>query len=405
MPQTTAEWRAEASEVELRERATEMRKEWAELSKLDRSSDNYDKGKRQFVEEIEDLDMNLSIRQMQYPALRRTAPAGALDEAGGVEYRTAGQQLVDDEGFRSWMSKNAGREHVYGPSPSVEVRDLVSLGTSTNLTLPVLQPELIGIRRRKLFLRSLLGVAQVTQAAIPYIRELNATTNENAAAMFQEGGTTPKAQAKIEFTTDIAHVGVIAVNIPLTTQMLEDSTFLRSYVDTRLSYMLAIKEEDELLNGDGTGLNLRGILQTTGVQTQSAVSGETAITLMDAMVKIETRYGYADGIVMHPTDAAAMFTKRAAGGSGTFDAGTPFSDIPVNVWGMPVVRSLAMTAGTALVGNFQLGATILDRRSATINMYEQHADYVTLNRVLIQAEERVGLMVSNPDWFVTATIA
>jgi HK97 family phage major capsid protein len=411
MPQTTPEWRAEAPEVELRARATAMRGEWAELSKLDRESDDYGKGKTQFLDEISDLDTQLTLRQMETPSVRR-APAGAL---GGVpegqeETRSPGQVVSEHEGFRTWARQNAGRDHLESGSPTIEVRDLVSLGASTNLLLPVLQPALIGVRRKRFFLRNLMSVVSVTQAAIPYVRELNAVANQDAATTVpestQSGTPVPKPQAKIEFTTDLAHVATIAVNIPITTQMLEDSTFIQAYVDARLPYLLAVREEQQLLNGDGAGSNIRGILNTPGIQTQAATAGDPAISIMNAMVKIEVldTAQFADAVAMNPVDAAALFTKRAAGGSGTFDAGTPFSDLPLNVWGLPVVKTNGVTAGHAIVANWQLGATVLDRRSASVRVYEQHADYVIYNKVLVQAEERVGIMVTNPDYFVVTAL-
>lgn len=403
MPQTTSEWRANASEQELRDRATEMRSEWATLTKLDRESDDFRSGKRQFLAEMEDLDTHLSLRQIEsVPTMYRRAPEGALD--GPTEIRSAGEVVTQDEGFRAWMRDNARRENLSGNSPIVEVRDLVTLGSTSNLLLPVQQPRMVGVDRRRFFLRDLLGAVTVTSAAVPYVRELNAATNETAAAPFQEGGTTAKAEAKIEFQPDLAPVAIIAVNIPITTQMLEDSPLIEGYINGRLLYMLNVEEEDQLLNGSGTGLNLRGLLQTPGVQTATAVADETAMSVGNGIMAVETHNGYADGVVMNPVDAWAMFMNRAAGGSGTFDAGTPFQGIPMNVWGLPVIRTNAMTAGTTLVGAFKVGATILDRRAGSVRVYDQHSNFPVLNRVLLQAEERVGLAVERPDWFAKVTV-
>lgn len=404
MPQTTREQRQNMTEPELRDRAVEMRSEWSELTKLDRESDDFRKSKRQFMEEMEDIDVNLNVISYSTPSYR-AAPKGAIAGGGDgavQETRSIGRQLVEDEGFRAWMGRNANREHLQGESPTVELRDLVTLGTSANLTLPVQQPALIGVRRRRLFVRDLLSSSQVSQAAVPYIRELNAVANQAAATTVAEGGTKP--EAKIEFTTDLAVVTVIAVNIPLTTQMLQDDTFIAGYAENRLTYMLDVREEDQLLSGNGTGANIKGILATSGVQTQ-AYASNAATSILNAMTKIEVLDSgvWADAVVMNPVDANAMFGYRAST-STAYDAGDPFGPLEQNVWGVRVVKTPAVTAGTAIVGNWQLGATILDRIGTFVRVYEQHSDFAVKNKVLMQAEKRVGLMVTNPDYFVTTAV-
>src|SRR3954462_4239364 len=90
MPQSTAEWRKEASPEELAKRCEEMRGEWAEHSKLDRESDSYRKAKADFLAEVEDIDVNLTLRRME------NIPAGLANEqrnAGGVARGNVGGSL------------------------------------------------------------------------------------------------------------------------------------------------------------------------------------------------------------------------------------------------------------------------------------------------------------------------
>jgi HK97 family phage major capsid protein len=97
-----------------------------------------------------------------------------------------------------------------------------------------------------------------------------------------------------------------------------------------------------------------------------------------------------------------MFTKRAAGGSGTFDAGTPFSALPLTVWGVPTYRTRAMPAGSCLPADFDRGAMVVDREQVNVNTYNER--YAEQNLVLLICEERVGLMIFRPDLFVNCSL-
>lgn len=423
MPQSTIEWRRDATPEELGTRVEEMRNEWAEHSKLDRESGEYRKAKADFMAEVEDIDTQLTLRRMAaIPAslaneLRN--PGGvAKGNVGGtldlqVERRSPGEIAYRDEAFVKWCAEAASKGEGFGQSPQVSMRSLFGSveyralvaendanGSST--LLPVGQPFLVDTRRRRLFIRDLIGVQQTGLAAIPYVRELNPVANVLSASTVAEGGTKP--EAKMEFTPDLAPVQVIATTIPITTQIMEDATTLVGYINGRLIYMLQYREEDEILRGNGVTPDLKGIMTYSGVQTQgTAGAGEYAITIGNAIAKIELVDGYADGVAMNPATFWAMVTHRAAGGSGTFDAGA-FTQAPIQyVWGLPVVRTNAMNTNQNLVGNFAMGATLFDRSQSGVRVFEQHSDYAATNKVLLRAEERVALAVNRPDFFCIAT--
>lgn len=423
MPQTTAEWRRDATAEELGKRVEEMRAEWAETSKLDRESDNYRKAKREFLAEVEDIDVNLSLRRMEsIPAsltTERRNPGGvAAGNVGGslelqIERRSPGEVALADTNFIEWCKRSAAQGEGFGQSPQVsmrslfgnaEFRALVAEGDANGSAtlLPVGQPFLVDTRRRRLFIRDLIGVQQTGIAAIPYVRELNPVANALSASTVAEGATKP--EAVVQFTPDIAPVQVIATTIPITTQIMEDATTLVGYINGRLIYMLQYREEDEILRGNGVTPDLKGILNYAGIQTQStAGAGEYAITIGNAIAKIELVDGYADGVAMNPQTFWNMMTHRAAGGSGTFDAGA-FTSAPIQyVWGLPVVRTNAMAQNQNLVGNFAMGATLFDRSQSGVRVFEQHSDFAATNKVLLRAEERVALAVNRPDFFCVAT--
>jgi HK97 family phage major capsid protein len=406
MTATTVQWRSEASAEELNTRAAEMRGEWATLAATDRETDVYRAAKQEFLDEVEDIDVNLTLRSMEQlpPALRGRTQGGDNGAMGAAETRSSGEIVTQDPEFLAWCKRAAARGSSIGESPSVELRALVSEGDSngSSTLLPVGQPYLVDTRRRRLFIRDLIGVQQTTLAAIPYVRELNPVANALSASTVAESATKP--EAVMQFTPDLAPVQVIAATIPITTQILEDAVTLVGYINGRLVYMLKLREEDEILRGNGVSPDLKGILSYSGIQTQAtAGAGEYAITIGNAIAKIELVDGFADGVAMNPATYWNMVTHRAAGGSGNFDAGM-FSQAPVQyVWGLPSVRTNSMNANQNLVGNFAMGATLFDRSQSGVRVFEQHSDYAVKNQVLLRAEERVALAVNRPDFFCVAT--
>jgi HK97 family phage major capsid protein len=415
MPYADAKTRSSAwAESDYLTRAAELRSEFAELSEKDRTSDEYRTGRASMLNEVDDIDHELKlVRIQQVREIRRASGQGLnpgmLDLAGLGEFRSLGEQVTEHEAFKAWMTRG-GR----GESPQVEIRTLVTEGTPgtpssgiVGTLLPVGQPFLGNVQRQRLFVRDLLSVQQTGLATVPYVRELNAVTNQTTASTVAEGNVKP--EGAIQFQADNAPTSIIAVNIPATTQMMEDAPTVIGYINGRLVYMIKLREEAEILNGNGVYPDLKGILQYKAagqIQSQAATSGEYAITLGNAIAKIEVVNGMADGIAINPVDAWAMFIKRASSGAGTFDAGTPFAHgVTDTVWGLPLVRTNSLASGTAVVGAWALGATLFDRSEASVRVFEQHSDFAVKNQVLIQAEERVALAVFRPDWFVNTTLA
>ena len=257
------------------------------------------------------------------------------------------------------------------------------------------------VRQMRMFLRDVLSVQQTNLSSIPYIREVSPASYEYSASAVSEN--TAKPEVVLDWSLDDAPVRKIAAWVPVTTEIIDDASTLQGYIDGRLAYMLAVREEWEILNGSGTAPHLKGILQYSDLQTQAYTSTDRMITLGLAIGKVESVDGEADGIAMNPTDYWSMITTRQAnafdgGGSGP----VPYAAAPGNPWGLPVIRSRGITAGSAIVGSWRMGATLFDRMQTTIKVGNQHSDYFTNNKVAVLAEERVALAVHRPDFFVKA---
>ncbi|WP_108397566.1 phage major capsid protein [Devosia submarina] len=314
---------------------------------------------------------------------------------GEDQPRTAGERFVEDEQFKAFASQNRPRGRVL-----VEVKDITSLttdaagsaGALVNSDRRGLQVEL---PQRRLTVRSLLLPGQTISNAIEYEQEKLFTNN---AAPVAEGATKP--QSELQFEDKTATVRTIAHWMRTSVQILADAPGLRSIIDQRLRYGLAKVEEDQLLNGSGSGQNLLGLV--TAATAYAAPGSLTATTQLDVVRLMILQAALAEyppnGIVMNPIDMAAIEMAKDAGGN--YIIGNPQGTIQKTLWGLPVVETQAMTVDKALVGAFNLAAQIFDRQDATVDVSTEDQDNFIKNKVTIRAEERLALAIYRPQAIV-----
>lgn len=335
---------------------------------------------------IQAIQENDALYTVEMRKAEETSGARAAFTYGEARTATAGESVVDSAEYRAFAA--SGGQGV----AQVEVRGLLD-GSLFN---PKGDPQILTPQRRRLFVRDLLSVVQTGLNSVPYIRETNAVADNNGAGMVAPG--TAKPEVQMRFESDDANIRKIAAWIPMTTETLADAPTLRGYVDQRLAYMLALREEDQILNGSGTAPQLRGIRNTAGLQKISG-NDDRAAALGLAIGKVESADGEADGIVMNPADFWSMITSRHADAFDGQGGVSPFGALTSQVWGVPVVRTSAIEVGKSLVGAYRVGAVLLDREQTTIKVGEQHSDFFTNNKVAVLAEERVGLATHLPNAF------
>lgn len=335
------------------------------------------------------------------PAAEPRGPQAAFADTGR-ETRSAGEMFVESD----WYKDHSGDMR----SPEIEVRNLLTDATSTpgaGLFVPVGSPFLSpgGIFRRRFFLRDLIPVVNTNLQTVPYIREVNPAGLEGGASAVAEASAKP--EVTMEFEQGDAPIRKIAAWVQASMEVLDDAPTLRGYIDTRLAYMLQIREEAELLAGGGVSPHIKGLLDYTGgsnfnLQTVSAGSDLFA-DVGTAIGKVENVDLGASGVVMNPLDFWAAIVTR----HNTFFDGdvanfgnAPFGAPPPTIWGLPVVRNRGIASGQTLVGAFDVGATIFQREGTTIRTTDSHASLFVSNTWIILAEERLGLAVHRPDGFV-----
>lgn len=335
-------------------------------------------------------------------------PRGFGVDGAADEYRSMGRQATDTEEYRDFAKR--GRS---GGPFIAEVRNLLggftagAYDSGSDGWLPVGSPQLhVGsIERRRPFLRGLMSVQSTGLRVVPYVREADQVTNETGAAMTSEGSA--KAEVTATFENYSAIVEKITAWIPATDEILTDAPTLRGYIDTRLAYMLDIREESQVLTGNGTSPNLPGLDNVTGLQTQTEVSGDFPATIGQAIGKVENKDGEATGVACNPLNYWVAVTKRYANQfDNGFGGGAPSGRVADGniTWGLPAVRTRGVASGTAYVADWRMGATLFDRQETTIKVGDQHSDYFIRNLLVILAEKRVGVAWHRPNLFCKAAV-
>jgi HK97 family phage major capsid protein len=267
--------------------------------------------------------------------------------------------------------------------------------------------------------RDLFPVRRTNAAVIEYFRQLGFTTLQaghgtNSASSVAERTTAGtafglKPQSSFAFVGEQAPIRTLAHWEAAHRNVLADEPQLRSIIDNELMYGLRLLEDNQILNGNGTGENLLGIMNTPNIQSYNWSSGATLPvpdTKADALRRAATlsflAYYEPSGIVLHPNDWEDIELTKDVNGQYLVAMSVAMGGEP-KVWRMPVIDTPAMTEGVALVGAFGTGAQLYDREEASIRISEQHSDFFVRNAIVVLAEQRLALAVKRPEAFVKVT--
>ena len=269
------------------------------------------------------------------------------------------------------------------------------------------------IKRERPVIADLLGSGRIGAGtnAISYLLENPLV--EGGFGNVAEGGAKPQISFGLpSWATDAARK--IAGHIKFSDEFITDLAFIKSEIDERLLYLLAMREEAQILNGDGTGQNILGILNRSGVQLEtSAGSADDADAVFRAITKISTATELsADGIVIHPLDYQKFrLTKDANGqyfGGGFFEGqygtGGGLAAQPP-LWGLRMVVSPAVAVGNPVVGAFRQATTLYRKGGVQVDATNSHVDDFTNNLVTVRVEERVALAVRQPAGIVKVKLS
>lgn len=356
------------------------------------------KGKIESAEKSAALMDRIGGMKSDSEAAQDESPAGARAKSLGAHFiKHMGDRSLKERGtiaapeFKAAEDAQAhgGNGGAYGPLLTDVDRSFV---------LPV---------RERLVVEDLLGSGSVSGTAITYpvFGALEGGTDF-------KGETGAMSQLHVgdpSWRTDA--LGEVAGFFKLTEDMAEDLDYVVSEINSTALYDLASKSEAAILSGDGTGVNLLGIRNRSGVQTHDQGADSVADALFKAIRRVQTGSGFsADGVLINPLDYEALRLNKD--GNGQYFGGGYFSgqygqggivEVPP-LWGLRTVVSLAAPQGEPLVGAYRAAAKVFNKGGVRVESTNSHNDDFTNDRITVRVKRRLGLQVKYPAAFVKVAL-
>jgi HK97 family phage major capsid protein len=323
--------------------------------------------------------------------VRQTDVEQAIAGGGGRRFSSNsseawGDTVTQSAEYQAFVANGCKGKHKIGVASAI-----TSVGTSGGaLIRPDRAEGVIGPRRR-LTIRSLLGPGRTGSNSVEYFREKVFTNN---AAPVAEGAQKP--ESNIEYELDDAKVRTIAHWVPASRQVMDDAPQLGSLIDSTLRYGLAIKEEQELLYGDGTGEHLLGMIpQATAYAPTISLPDENEMdVILLAIAQAELADLPASGVIMNTLRWRKIMGVKDS--EGRYLSNGPFAGGPGTLWGLPVVWTNSIEEDEFLVGAFETATQIFDRMLPEVLISDEDRDNFIKNMLTVRAEERLAFAVKRP---------
>jgi len=298
---------------------------------------------------------------------------------------------------------------------SVQIKDITGTAASGGaLVRPDRDPTVyrtIG-GMRQLRIADLIPSIPTSSNAVEIMRLSNAggpAAPQGTVAGTGAGELATKASTTLTWELVTVSIPTIAVHTKASRQILSDAPMLQSTIDGELTYKLQLESDDQLLNGDGTGQNLTGILQDASINNVGELTVGTAPADVPAAMIDHIRaaitecqkseYYNINGLVMNPVDWQTLETAKATDGHYLLVAFAATSGETPTVWRVPVIVTNAIAENTFLLGDWTLGAQLYVREGISIRTSEHHDANFIQNAITILAEQRYAIGISRPKAF------
>lgn len=360
---------------------------------------------------VDDLKIEEAKAQNEKAMEINDAPVNAIPNADIQESgkKSIGEMFVGTDAYKAYNENG-----VKGVDSNVEFK--TTLNTTGYAPESLRAPGILETALRNP--DSVIGLfdqIQTSQNAYVYLEET--TFTNNAGSVAEAADISTSNEGALAFTERTESIRKMATFLPVTDELLSDVAGIQGYVNSRLSTMMKLNLDNQLINGDGSAPNLTGVLAKSGINTfdyAAPYGGELAKLgqIYQAITEIrKDAFVEPDAIVMHPSDWYDLVTSvsditTSGSKNPLFVVAGGFGDSPApKLWGLDVVPSTVIAAGTMLVGKFGGGdaAQVIMRENVDLAVSDSHSDFFAKNQLAIRLTMRLGFAIYRPTAFCSIT--
>lgn len=349
---------------------------------------------------------------------------GAAPASTGVE----GKSLNDSTDFASvFIDSDAYRNAAAGSfrggainiRAEVEGKSIYNFAGGSVTHQALGQAENLGLIegvKRKTHIRDLFPKSTTTASILYGVRETGWVNN--AAQVNQKYAADGVSPAVGNDATDLwgnapkSNITLTPVSYPVAAirhtldahkDILSDEPRLRAFLNNRMVDGVRYAEDYALLHSTGSGEQITGLFNTTGVQDYTGLDTDNySVQVRRAITKAVLAEYDPSGLVLSPTMWEHVEVEMDKQGQFRVAVSVSVGGVK-QVWRLNVVETTAMDDVNFLIGAFGMGAQLHDREQVAVSVSSEHASNFSQGVVTFLGEERVALEVPRPESFVIGT--
>jgi HK97 family phage major capsid protein len=311
------------------------------------------------------------------------------------QIRSLGEKFLASAEYKDGLARlRTAKDQPFGHSGTIELAtraELKTLLSSSGVAALYRNDKIPHLQMLPTAALSLLDVIPAGTTDSDTVEWQKESTWTNNAAETAEGSDAP--ESALAYTTATSAVQDITHFLPTTKRALADAGQAATLIDNRLINGVRTRLQSQLVSGDGSTPNLRGMVNVASILTQALSTDSRSDAVHKAITKIRVagEGGYVPSIIgIHPNDWEDLALEKST--SGAYYYGGPTGVGAGTVWGLTPVISTVFSAGTPVVfdpNQMQLWYN----GGLEVTMTDSHASYFIAKKVAVMASVRAAFGV------------